>query len=176
MTPRQLIITLVVLIGLGILFVAGKLLLAPPESTVPAPTETAVYCTMDAKICPDGSAVGRIPPNCQFAQCPLVTSTTTGTFTLALGEKGGIGEVAVTPLNVLEDSRCGLNVVCIQAGTVRVRVELASRNLNTTDQTIELNKSLVVGGRTLTLTEVSPSPYAGRQIPSADYRFTFKIE
>lgn len=29
-----------------------------------------VACTMDAKICPDGSAVGRVPPSCEFARCP----------------------------------------------------------------------------------------------------------
>lgn len=27
-------------------------------------------CTMDAKICSDGSAVGRIGPNCEFSPCP----------------------------------------------------------------------------------------------------------
>lgn len=29
-----------------------------------------VACTMDAKICPDGSSVGRVGPNCEFAACP----------------------------------------------------------------------------------------------------------
>ncbi len=29
-----------------------------------------VACTMDAKICPDGSSVGRVGPNCEFAKCP----------------------------------------------------------------------------------------------------------
>ncbi|MFA5125961.1 MAG: hypothetical protein WC462_03080 [archaeon] len=29
-----------------------------------------VVCTMEAKICPDGSAVGREPPLCNFALCP----------------------------------------------------------------------------------------------------------
>lgn len=29
-----------------------------------------VACTADAKICPDGSAVGRMGPNCEFAECP----------------------------------------------------------------------------------------------------------
>lgn len=29
-----------------------------------------VACTMDAKICPDGSAVGRSGPSCEFAPCP----------------------------------------------------------------------------------------------------------
>ncbi|MDP1624852.1 MAG: hypothetical protein Q8L64_03695 [bacterium] len=34
-----------------------------------------VVCTMDAKMCPDGSYVGRVAPNCQFAACPSATST-----------------------------------------------------------------------------------------------------
>src|SRR3989344_9274407 len=29
-----------------------------------------VACTEEAKICPDGSAVGRTGPNCEFADCP----------------------------------------------------------------------------------------------------------
>ncbi len=29
-----------------------------------------VACTMEAKICPDGSSVGRGGPNCEFASCP----------------------------------------------------------------------------------------------------------
>jgi len=29
-----------------------------------------VACTMEAKICPDGSSVGRVGPNCEFEPCP----------------------------------------------------------------------------------------------------------
>lgn len=29
-------------------------------------------CTEEAKVCPDGSAVGRTQPNCEFAPCPRV--------------------------------------------------------------------------------------------------------
>lgn len=29
-----------------------------------------VACTLEAKICPDGSSVGRSGPNCEFAPCP----------------------------------------------------------------------------------------------------------
>lgn len=36
----------------------------------PLPSSEPVYCTMEAKICPDGSYVGRIPPDCEFAPCP----------------------------------------------------------------------------------------------------------
>lgn len=32
--------------------------------------DNQIACTTDAKICPDGSAVGRVGPHCKFAQCP----------------------------------------------------------------------------------------------------------
>ncbi|MEM4240037.1 MAG: hypothetical protein QXM31_04580 [Candidatus Woesearchaeota archaeon] len=38
----------------------------PPKQGIPGP----VACTEEAKICPDGSAVGRTGPNCEFAPCP----------------------------------------------------------------------------------------------------------
>lgn len=30
-----------------------------------------VACTMEAKLCPDGSYVGRVGPNCEFEACPI---------------------------------------------------------------------------------------------------------
>jgi len=53
-------IVLVVLTGiwLGLRFIIGESPLEP------------VACTMDAKLCPDGSYVGRVPPKCDFAPCP----------------------------------------------------------------------------------------------------------
>lgn len=39
-------------------------------STTPPAHNQPVFCTMEAKICPDGSAVGRVPPSCDFAPCP----------------------------------------------------------------------------------------------------------
>jgi len=40
---------------------------------------------MEAKICPDGSAVGRTGPNCEFAACPAAQATTSDTTS---GSKG----------------------------------------------------------------------------------------
>ena len=40
-------------------------------------------CTADAKLCPDGSYVGRNPyNNCQFRPCPTKTTTVTKTTTI----------------------------------------------------------------------------------------------
>lgn len=33
-------------------------------------TDTSYACTMEAKLCPDGSSVGRSGPDCAFAPCP----------------------------------------------------------------------------------------------------------
>lgn len=41
--------------------------IAPPDAGVP---DEGVMCTMEAKLCPDGSYVGRSGPNCEFAPCP----------------------------------------------------------------------------------------------------------
>ncbi len=49
-----------------ILLVAGGIFLM---KAVAPPPITGV-CTMDAKLCADGTAVGRIPPDCDFAPCP----------------------------------------------------------------------------------------------------------
>lgn len=44
----------------------------PDGITTPGPSNTpGVACTMEAKICPDGSSVGRVGPNCEFAECPV---------------------------------------------------------------------------------------------------------
>jgi hypothetical protein len=40
-----------------------------PAANCPAPAEP-VFCTQDVKLCPDGSAVGRVAPSCAFAPCP----------------------------------------------------------------------------------------------------------
>ncbi|MDD5163723.1 MAG: hypothetical protein PHD95_05970 [Candidatus ainarchaeum sp.] len=51
-------ILMVILIALALLAV-GCTTANPPQA-----------CTMEAKLCPDGSSVGRVLPNCEFAPCP----------------------------------------------------------------------------------------------------------
>lgn len=39
----------------------------PPDSSA---VEKVTMCTLEARVCPDGSTVGRQGPNCEFAACP----------------------------------------------------------------------------------------------------------
>jgi hypothetical protein len=50
-----------------------KSIVATPASSQPAEQNRAI-CTQEAKICPDGSSVGRIGPNCEFTECPIFGS------------------------------------------------------------------------------------------------------
>ena len=45
-----------------------------PINSGPGDKDGLVACTMDAKMCPDGSYVGRSGPNCEFV-CPTTTDT-----------------------------------------------------------------------------------------------------
>lgn len=59
--------------------------------TAKAPTGEQA-CTQEAKLCPDGSAVGRTGPNCEFAQCPstIATSTSGGIIPYDSGVRGTV--------------------------------------------------------------------------------------
>lgn len=54
-------------------------------------------CTTDAKICQGGSVVGRTGPNCEFAECPSVATTTTATTTPTSGRKACTMEAKLCP-------------------------------------------------------------------------------
>ena len=38
--------------------------------------ENNIACTQEAKLCPDGSSVGRVAPSCEFAKCPTGDAAT----------------------------------------------------------------------------------------------------
>jgi len=50
--------------------------LLPSLMPTSSPSSEPVVCTMEAKICPDGTQVGRTGPNCEFAPCPQPSVTT----------------------------------------------------------------------------------------------------
>ena len=95
---------------------------------------------------------------------------------VSIGESAGAFGMEITPLEVLEDSRCGQDVTCIQAGTVRVAVSITTESA---DETIEheiiLGASEVVSGRLVELLLVSPPARSDVTITPEQYVFTFLI-
>ncbi|MCK9344883.1 MAG: Gmad2 immunoglobulin-like domain-containing protein [Candidatus Pacebacteria bacterium] len=140
--------------------------------------EGPVACTMEAKVCPDGSAVGRTGPNCEFAECPPVLTSsvpTSNDLVLGISETGQAGDVSITVKKLTEDSRCPQGVQCMWAGAFRVEVALASAS-NKETTTITLGESAhFFDGRSISITSATPFPKNGVRITENDYAITFHL-
>ncbi|WP_189621508.1 hypothetical protein [Novosphingobium colocasiae] len=95
-----------------------------------------------------------------------------------IGETVAVGGPRVTPLTVLEDSRCPMNARCVWAGQVRLSVRVET-GAGTRDMEITTGKPLPVADGTLELAEVQPDRVAGGdsggQIKPQNYRFGFSF-
>lgn len=110
-------------------------------------------------------------PDCQFAACPAGKTVSVGA---RMNEEVGALDVHIIPLKILEDSRCPTDVVCIQAGTVRLRARLIS-GLGEAIQEFTLGEPITTEAEEVLLEEVSPVPKAGVPIADSAYKFTFQI-
>ncbi len=130
-----------------------------------------VACTMEAKICPDGSYVGRTGPRCEFSPCSDKNDIYDGQ---GISQRVLLNDVYITPIKVLSDSRCPSDVQCIWAGTVLLRTKLEKDGV-VREVDLELGKSVTFPGIAVVLKEVLP-PKGNNSIDTSDYTFFFGIE
>ena len=78
----------------------------------------------------------------------------------------------VTPLALLEDSRCPQRAQCIWAGRVRISARVR-RGGGARVHELELGKSIHLADGSLTLVSVSPGRKQGGAIVAARYHFGF---
>jgi hypothetical protein len=109
-----------------ILSVAGGILML--EGCQRGVEKESVACTEEAKLCPDGSAVGRTGPNCSFAPCPPVkvpevpieTPDKTAQFgkpiIMRVNSTVVFSDGLSLMLKEINDSRCPKGVQCIWQG------------------------------------------------------------
>lgn len=90
-----------------------------------------------------------------------------------LGEATYVDGPIVTPLELIEDSRCPMNARCIWAGRVILRVDVSGHR--TLDLTLGEPRQVADGA--LTLVSVTPDQVAGagQEIDPANYRFGFEF-
>lgn len=154
----------------SVLHTTALLRKAPRAPTTPA------ACTMDALQCGDGSWVGRSGPNCQFV-CPIPVATTTSadmvTVELAVNQTVRTIQETITVLSILEDSRCPIDVQCIQAGTVRLRIKVDSA-MGISISEVALGKSITTESEEITFVTVRPEKESQKTTVTAEYRFVFQ--
>jgi len=92
-----------------------------------------------------------------------------------VGESVFVNGVNITVNAITEDSRCPIDVVCIQAGRVTANVSLRSdtdsetRDISSDDQPVGFDSYRV------SIESVEPSPRAGAVPASGEYRIVFRV-
>jgi hypothetical protein len=109
------------------------------------------------------------------AEAPVVVVDPQSQAQLRLSEKGTAGGLTILPITLMEDSRCPADVQCIQAGTIKVQVQIISA-MGPSVMVMELNKPVTTEAEEVTLTQVTPAPKAGVNVNKADYVFSFEVK
>lgn len=110
-----------------------------------------------------------------LAACATIQPDSDGIARAGIGQTANINGAMVTPLAVLEDSRCPVKAQCVWAGQVRITARIdTGGGYQTRD--ITSNKPFPVAGGTLELVEVQPARVAGEEpIRKIDYLFGFRL-
>lgn len=97
-----------------------------------------------------------------------------GITRLRIDQTATVDGPQVTPLKVLEDSRCPRDVQCVAAGKLRITVRIGlGQRTELRDLTLGEPKQVADG--TLTLVEAWPDRKADDVIYPDEYRFGFKF-
>lgn len=106
----------------------------------------------------------------------LIQAINTGErISIGLGKSGTMFGTTLIPTEVLEDSRCPVDVQCIQAGRVRVRTTVVS-GMGTSTTIFETEKSFTTETEEITLKEVIPVAEYTKKINKEDYVFRFHVK
>ncbi len=132
-------------------------------------------CTAEAKVCPDGSAVGRVGPSCEFAACPTPGLPAPANVTLGVGQTGKVENLSITFNKFVQDSRCPVDVQCIQAGAVNINVTFAQGPHVETKNMSSDEASQQFEGYKVSIVDINPPRKSHIEIPFGDYKITFHV-
>ena len=94
--------------------------------------------------------------------------------TAGLGQIAEAGGARIRPIQVIEDSRCPTDVVCVWAGRLVLLAEVNYRGGSEAYRgNLTLGQPLRLGSETVTLVSAEPGTLAGKPIDAGAYFFTF---
>ncbi len=173
---KKIILTIGLLIILAVFVFAG--IYFSSSSSTPS---MEVPCTMEAKICPDGSAVGRSGPLCEFAECPRSQFTpkpqlAKNDVVLSVGQNIKVGTLSITLDSIVEDSRCPSDVQCIWAGQVVVKLSLLNGMKSELVKSSLNQDPYLFDNYSIKIVSVEPIPKSGEAISAGEYKVTVHVE
>ena len=109
-----------------------------------------------------------------LAGCVTTRADEDGSVTARLGQTVNAGGPRVTPLAVLEDSRCPMEARCVWAGRLRLSVRVTT-GAGSSVREIASDKPVQVADGQLELAGVMPPRSVRGPIKPSDYRFNLKF-
>jgi len=120
--------------------------------------------------------LGLLAPLAALAACATVPPVDTSGLSWArMGETVNVGGPTVTPLKLVEDSRCPKDVRCVWAGRVVVSATISTPTMKLT-RDLTLGEPFRVADGTLTLAEVQPGRNRATASTPGNYRFGFRFD
>lgn len=150
----------------GLCIVAGTLFLSFQKGGV-------IAMFLGAGSIPQTSST--IPPPPPPPLPALMPSAPPGTFTFSMGETVEYDGLTLTVLSVESDSRCPIDVQCIQAGSATVALSVTQGGV-TQEYILSSDDSLAVGEQRIKIIEVEPAPHSLRTIDPEEYTVTLVVE
>lgn len=92
---------------------------------------------------------------------------------IAIRESVWVGKAVVTPIEVIEDSRCPIDAVCVQAGRLVVETRIDGPGWRQT-LPLTLGKVHEVRGVSIMLEQATPGRLADTPPRQTEYRLIFK--
>jgi hypothetical protein len=110
---------------------------------------------------------------CTMVPAPDSTPPQPQGYAVPLDVAVRVGDLSVTPVKVVEDSRCPMNARCIWAGRVVVTTRIAGNGwADTADLT--LGETYGTHGHTIALVSARPEKSTQAVIGQRDYRFAYE--
>lgn len=106
--------------------------------------------------------------------CATLPQSDDGSVTARLGQTVKVGGPRVTPLKVLEDSRCPMEARCVWAGRVKLSIRV-TYGRHSEVREIASDRPIQVADGMLELAGVMPPRSTQREIRPRDYRFAFRF-
>ncbi len=158
----------------------------PFTATLTFDTKEKRYSNRGALILQKSNASG-LPEHDDALEIPIILggagevtppppTSSSSTLRLSVGETGTVGGLSVTLNAFVQDSRCPVDVVCIQAGAVTVNVSFSTKAHTVTKNMPSDEVPQEFDGYRISITDIAPARKSNTEIPSQDYRITFFVE
>lgn len=97
-------------------------------------------------------------------------------ITLGVKEKGSVADFSITFNEFIQDSRCPIDVQCIQAGAVNINVtmQVGAKKVTRNFPSDEVPQQFE--GYKISIVDVLPKRMSKKEINPNDYKITFQIE